>query len=134
MDSKGFTLIEIISIIIILGILLVIVVPNVFETIDNSKLDIYEVKEDKIVQGSKDYVIYNNTLLPENIGQRINIQLTDLVEGEFVSKIYDMTDNSLCVGYVYIEKTNSNNFSYNPCLFCTNYQTDNAQCSSSEVE
>ena len=128
MNRKGFTLIEVIAIIIILGILLVIIVPNVFSTINNTKEDVYKIKKEAMVKAAKDYVMYNNTVLPEYDDTRIEIRLNDLVDDGFISEILDLDDNSSCFGSVIIEKLENSSYSYYPCLFCSNYQTDEGYC------
>ena len=133
MKNKAFTLIEILAVIIILGIVLLVIIPNVFVTVDKSKADVYKIKENNMAKGAKEYAMYNELVLPLNIGERINVGLTSLVDNNFIAKIYDLQDQSLCIGYVYIEKTNTSNYSYNPCLFCTTYQTNNAICNISNA-
>lgn len=60
MNRKGFTLIEILAVIIILGITLVFVVPNVIDIYKNSKLKNEEIFIKRLSQSIDGYVKLNN--------------------------------------------------------------------------
>lgn len=128
MNEDGLTLVELLAVIIVLGLILSIVVPRVLSTITDSKIDVYKTKEKQLKKAASDYTLYNNTIMPQTIGTSINIQLSDLVEGKFVTQIRDLDDDTVCSGYVQITKSNANNFSYTPCIFCSNYSSEGAIC------
>lgn len=128
MNKKAFTLIELLAVIIVLGLILAIAIPSVFKAISQSKLDVYKTKEHQLKKAGEDYVLYNNTTLPTTLGSSININLIDLVSGKFVNPIKDLDDDSNCTGYVNITKTNTENYTYVPCIVCTNYSTTHASC------
>lgn len=133
MKNKAFTLIELLAAIVVLGIILAIVIPKAFSTLDISKEEIYKMKEGNLIKSAREYTLYYNTAMPSTIGQRIKVGLVELTDNDFVSEIYDLDDETLCLGYVYITKTNTENYEYLPCLFCTNYQTSNANCLINDV-
>ena len=93
-----------------------------------SDIDVYKTKEHQLKKAGEDYVLYNNTTLPTTLGSSININLIDLVSGKFVNPIKDLDDDSNCTGYVNITKTNTENYTYVPCIVCTNYSTTHASC------
>lgn len=128
MNKKGFTLVELLAIIIVLGLILVIVVPKIFSTIQKSKEDIYKVKEHQLKKAAEDYTLYKNITMPNSIGDTITINITDLINEKLINQIKDLNDDSICQGFVLVTKTNSQNYSYSPCLTCTNYSTDNSNC------
>lgn len=133
MNCKAFTLVEVLATIIVLGIIMAIIIPNVFVSIDDTKLKTYTVKENEIIKASRNYVLENKITLPQILNERIKIGLLDLTSNNYLSKIYDLTDNSLCVGYVYVTKTHTENYTYTPCIFCGTYETDNVLCDINEV-
>ncbi len=128
MNKKAFTLVELLAIIIVLGLILTIVVPKIFSTIQKSKEDVYKVKENQMKKAAEDYTLYKNITMPNSIGDTININLTELINAKLVNQIKDLNDDSICQGFVLVTKTNSQNYSYTPCLMCNTYSTNNSSC------
>lgn len=128
MSKKAFTLVELLAVIIVLGFLLAIIIPKIFSTVSGSKEDVYKTKESQLKKAAEDYVLYNNVELPDIVGNNILINLGELVNGKFINEIKDLDDNSICGGFVIVTKTNKENYSYLPCISCTNYETENSSC------
>ena len=72
--NKGFTLIEIMAVIVILAVIALIVVPLVTGSIKDSKQKLYETQLENIKSGAKSYMI--NLDLPNK--EPITITLDDL--------------------------------------------------------
>ena len=53
MKEKGFTLIEIIAVIVVLSLILLIIVPNMTKTINNSKNKLNDTQKEMISQNLK---------------------------------------------------------------------------------
>ena len=66
MNKKGFSLIEIIVVIIILSIITVISVPIITNIITDYKEKAYIEQEKAIVNAAKTYIASHNSLLPNN--------------------------------------------------------------------
>lgn len=60
MNRKGFTLIELIAVIVILGIILVIVAPNVYNAYKSSKLKSEEIFTERLSQTIDSYIKLNS--------------------------------------------------------------------------
>ena len=54
-NKKGFTLIEILAVIVILGIIMVIAIPEISHFITRSKMDALKVSADGIVRAAELY-------------------------------------------------------------------------------
>ena len=65
MNKKGFTLIELIAVIVILALISLIVFPTVNSIIKNSKEKAYNVQIDEIINAAKNYLTDNPTCIPE---------------------------------------------------------------------
>ena len=66
MKQKGFTLVELLAVLIILAIIFVISVPLMTEILDQSKNTIYKKQIDTILDASYDYSLKNINYLPES--------------------------------------------------------------------
>lgn len=80
--KKGFTLIEVLAVIIILGFLSVIVIPPILKAIDGSREKSYEQLISNIKQSTQLYIRQNKEDIEgiHDIGNVISIKLKDLVD------------------------------------------------------
>ena len=79
MRKNGFTLIEILAVVIILGVVAVITMPIVQKNITNSKKQAYATQLDNIIKAAKDWSSENLSLLPTIEGSSISITLSTLM-------------------------------------------------------
>lgn len=64
-SKKGFTLVELLSVIIILGIIGLIVYPVINKSIKTSKINSYERQKDIILSEARKWGVKNTNLLPD---------------------------------------------------------------------
>ncbi|MGE5456384.1 MAG: LamG domain-containing protein [Ignavibacteriales bacterium] len=85
-NKKGFTLVELIGVILILSILLLITVPAIIELLDNSKTKKSEELSQSLELAAETYVEQNRDLFPEldNIGAKAFIRVGTLIDAELV--------------------------------------------------
>ena len=89
MKEKGFTLVELLAVLIILAIIFVISVPLMTEILDQSKNTLYKKQIDTILDASYDYSLKNINYLPEED----NVSYITLGELKYEGLIdYDLTD------------------------------------------
>ena len=79
MNKKGFTLIEILAVVVILGFVSLITMPVVQKNINDSKKQAYETQIDNIERAAKDWASENLSYLPEKEGTSISITLYTLM-------------------------------------------------------
>ena len=75
---KAFTLIELMGVLVIIGILTVILIPVINNTIKNNKEDLYNKQLDLIKLSAKNLASDNEYILPEEDGEEIYITLGQL--------------------------------------------------------
>lgn len=78
MDKKGFTLIEVLGVVIVLATIILIVVPNISESLKNSRNKAFDVQIKEIETASRTWSIYNSNNLPSNQSEEITITLLQL--------------------------------------------------------
>ena len=85
--KKGFTLVEIIAVITILGIILLLIAPNIIDSVNKSKKHLYERQVATIEEAAKRWTIDHRN---EVIGKYF-LSINDLVEGDYIIST-DITD------------------------------------------
>ena len=127
LNNKGFTLIEVLAILVIISVLLGIAIPSVISSINNSKKASYKILVSNIVTGSiqlYEEVLYGNSEISgysinEN-GTEITTTLQDLVNNgylrgsnlkEEVTKVIinPVTNKNIGSCEIIIKRDNSNN-------------------------
>lgn len=66
MRNKGFTLVELLGVIVLLGILGIVIIPKVGDSITNSKETALKTQEESIKKAAYDFLIDNTEFLEEN--------------------------------------------------------------------
>ena len=129
--SKGFTLIEMLATIIILGILVTIVLFSANNLIKTSNLEYYNTSEKMMILASKDYFTDYRSYLPKEVGEKTRVLLSALVLEEYIDMIKDVNENDCnkTKSYVEVEKTSDKDFLYKAHLVCdkANYETKDGE-------
>ena len=103
-SKKGFTLVELLGVLVVLGLISVIIVPKVIDSITTSKEAAYQTQVEIIENAAKKYGISNDLLYPKE-GEKKYIAVKDLIAvGELSDKeiINPKTGNKMN-GYVLVE-------------------------------
>ena len=132
--EKGFTLVELLAVIVILGILAIIIVPSVANYVKDTKSQTYTSHENTMINSAKSMMIEAlngkvDFVLPTN-GQSKDITLKVLEENEFIKELDDPAGGVCSKNDSFVRVTNnSGKFDYTVCLHCGTYVTDNPICS-----
>lgn len=86
MKNKGFTLVELLGVIVILGLLATVIYPVVNKKIKASKESLYETQIALIEKGARNWGADHIGSLPMQEGERITITLLELQEKGYVSE------------------------------------------------
>jgi len=103
MKNKGFTLTELIGVIVLLGIIALIAVPIINGTIANSKSKAYNAQVITIGDAAKKWGVENTKFLPED-SNRCNISIAELITQGYLEddKVLDPRDNTEMHGTIEI--------------------------------
>ena len=86
MKKRGFTLVELLAVLVLIAAISLIVFPSIINYVNSSKGDINEVTEKLIIDSAKLYVDNNKTLFPEVLNTSKCFTLQDLIDSEYLEK------------------------------------------------
>ncbi len=114
MKNKGFTLAELLGVIIILGVIASIATISITNSMKTSKEELYDLQVENIINGAKTWASGNVFELPENDGEAIYLTLAELKQAGFVEKdITNPLTNQLFSDQLQVKITKvDNNYNY----------------------
>ena len=135
LNNKGFSLVEIIAVIIIIGVIATIAAPSVSKYIGGSQLTTFVAYETSMEDAAKNAVldcIGNNSSkcdLPDK-GETNDIDLNYLIKEGFIDEITPPKGGkcNLNRSYVRVENRGNLNYKFKVCLYCDSYTTDDEMC------
>ena len=112
--KKGFTLVELLAVIFVLGLLLTIASPKLLGVFDSNSDNLYNNTISEIERFAKLYLIDNGDLYFEiDENGYVDIQLSNICDSKLIScPIIDPRDDSEIDGYVRVTKDSSNENKY----------------------
>ena len=122
----GFTLVELLAVVVILGLILAIAVPRIMDLIDNTRESAYQINEGMMISAARNYLVMDESKNPSKKGTISIITIEELQNSELISSINDAQDSNIeCDGYVVVKNVDATTFDYTPHLKCgTNYETE----------
>lgn len=85
MKQKGFTLVELIGVVIILGLLCVLAIPPILNAINSTKDDLSAVAKELVINASELYLNENTVSYPDVEGNIYCITVGNLIDKEYLS-------------------------------------------------
>ena len=140
MKNKGFTLIEMIAVVIILGLIILIAVPFFTGSLNVFRDDYYANLSNNIKNAGNDFFSDNKLYLPHNLLDASSIKVSDLVNNKYLNEVKDYTGKScdLSDSYVVVIRRGKDKYDYNTCLKCSeddyDNTTNNSDCSSAWID
>ena len=131
-NSKGFSMIELLAVVVILGVLSTIGIVSVTRLIESSKEHYYESQQSQLVLAARAYTGDHREELPRNIGEKKKIYLDTLYKKNYLKdKIVDKNNKecypvdgtdeegkSVKGSYVNVVKISQTEYSYKGYLYC----------------
>ena len=80
MKKNGFTLVEVLLVLVILGVIAVIFIPEATKLLKENDKKIYKAKEEIMVKAAEDYVLENKSIvLPNDSSSASYVTINTLV-------------------------------------------------------
>ena len=121
LNNKGFSLVEILAVVVILGIVSTIGIVSVTRLINKSKDNYYTSQNANFVMAAKAYVNDNRSKLPKNVGDSNKIKLEELLDNNYIKEEIKDQDDKPCdpdLSFVKVFKKNKNDYRYVGFLNC----------------
>ena len=133
-NRRGFTLIEIIAVIVILGLIILIAIPLFQGSLNVFREDYYTELTTSINDSAKEFFKDNRLFLPNRYLDTQKVDLNTLNDQKYLDQILDYNGKKCNSnnGYVIAVKTDSDKYEYAACFECEeddfSYK-DNVYCS-----
>lgn len=128
LNKKGFTMVEILASIVILGILMGIAIASVSYVLSNSKEKYYSNLDDQLVLAAKSFYGSHKILLPQSIGQIRQVTLETLIKNNYIKRgdvvDYSKAECDTNTSYVKVIKSSEDEYIYSVYLKCPTYSVD----------
>ena len=115
--NRAFTLLELLSILIIIGLLLIIVVPTIQKYLNRGKENYYSSLEGEMKSAGMEYLESYRSLLPKENGNVVVVSLSELVANKYIDEVKDEKGQP-CTGQVAVKRIKNKNYEYYSCLQC----------------
>ena len=123
-NSKGFTLVELLAAIVILGLLASVGVMSIHSVVEKSKENYYKSLKSNIEQAARDYYADHRILLPKERGEEhsVFVSASELEDYKYLKEVLDHTKKN-CDSYesgVNVTRESIDNYIYEVHLSCPN--------------
>lgn len=114
MKNKGFTLAELLGVLIVLAVIALISITSITNTMKENKEELYNIQIENIIFGAKNWASSHVFEMPENDGESITLTLEQLKQAGFVEEdITNPKTNELFSNDLQVKITKvDNNYKY----------------------
>ena len=122
-NRKGFSLVELLAAIVIMGLLAGIAIVSINYLLDKAKKEYYKAQEDEIVMAAKSYTQDNRNMLPKRVGMKRQITLETLQKSKYIGDVVDRNKKKCdpVRSYVQVYRYDKNYYNYLVNLVCDGY-------------
>ena len=122
--NRGFTITEVITTLVILGVVLVIAIPSIGKLQSKFKTDYYEQLNGSVVAAAKTYFKDNAESKPKGDLAIQKLDYASLKGSKYIDSINEYKSSNPCTGYIAVLKV-KDQYTYTNCMKCEsgNYKT-----------
>ena len=119
-NKKGFSMLELLGAILILGILSIIAIISVTRLINRSKKDVDSHNKNMLVMAAQSYYAENRSELPKEIGESNKVKASVLRSSNFLKSDLKNGKNESCMteSFVKVIKKSKSDYKYTAYLYC----------------
>lgn len=119
-NKKGFTMVELLAAIVILGILSITAIASVTRLVSKSKDEQIVHQEKTAIMATQSYFQANKDELPKAIGESRKIPLSKLKSTNYLKNNIKNADGKSCMedSYVKVYKKSNSDYTYTAYIFC----------------
>ena len=128
-NRKGFTLIELIAVIIILGLVLIIAIPFFTGSLKEFRNDYYENLSGNVLNAGKEFFTDNRLYLPHNYLDSAIVRMETLEKENYIDNVKDYNGATCDVkdSYVIAIRISKDEVIYDSCIKCSDDEYDNTE-------
>ncbi len=116
--KKGFTLVELLAAIIVLGVIGLIAVPRINNSIYESRMSVIKLNYEILENAASDYFAQNISSYNIRVGNSAEVSFDTLKEKGMIDSIKSPFYDDDCGGYATITRVSENNYEINPHIKC----------------
>ena len=129
MNKKGFTLVELLAVLVVMGIIITIGVPIFTKYVNKTSDNYYVSLEKSLLNSAKDYLSENSNYYPKAVGDVNVVFGTNIINSAIMDKITDEKGNDCSsASKVYVKKLDKAKYEYTVCLICGDYKSNSNMC------
>ena len=121
-SKNGFTLVELLAVIVIIGILMGVSVMAVMRFIDRARQEQVDSQEKTLAMAAESYLQDNRGLLPKSIGETTQVSADTLMKNKYLTEEIKNAKKESCMenSYVTAKKETQTKYAYAAHIYCGN--------------
>lgn len=122
-NNKGFSMVEIIGAVIIMGVILLLIIPGISKLMAQFRNDYYEKLEGTTNEAGKNFYNDDKLYLPDGILESAYINAGSLINEKYLENLLDYRGNSCKTGdrqsYTIVIYKGDGKYEYKACIDCS---------------
>lgn len=129
-NKKGFSMVELLAVITILGILAAISIISVQRILEKAKNEYYQKQKNNLIMAAQSYVKSSKENQPKILGQLKTVTLKELKDNKYIDKVVDYSKKACDPIKTYVDifyHDMNEDYEYTAYLKCPGYSDDQVE-------